>query len=79
MSHERLDDFGGKGPAPKAAPLSWDKSPVASAHYFLFERVDKNNPKCVLRERLLRGVPELHWGREDRKAIKFQCLERGGV
>ena len=31
-----LDDFGVRGPSPKAAPISWDKSPVANgAHYFL--------------------------------------------
>jgi len=45
------DDFGVKGPAPDAAPLSWDKSPVANgAHYFLFGRVDKNDPPGILRE-----------------------------
>ena len=32
-----LDDFALRGPAPKAAPISWDKSPVANgAHYFLY-------------------------------------------
>ena len=40
-----------KGPAPKSAVLSWDKSPVANgAHYFLFGRVDENDPPGVLRE-----------------------------
>lgn len=31
--------------------LSWDKSPVANgAHYFLFGRVDPNDPPGILRE-----------------------------
>ena len=47
-----IDDFGVKGPAPDSAKLSWDKSPVANgAHYFLFGRVDKNDPPGVLREK----------------------------
>jgi hypothetical protein len=46
-----IDDFGVKGPAEAAAPLSWDKSPVANgAHYFLFGKVDKKDPPGVLRE-----------------------------
>ena len=46
-----IDDFAVKGPAPDAAPLSWDKSPVANgAHYFLFGRVDEKDPPGVLRE-----------------------------
>jgi hypothetical protein len=46
-----IDDFAVKGPAPDSAILSWDKSPVANgAHYFLFGRVDKNDPPGVLRE-----------------------------
>ena len=46
-----IDDFGVKGPAQAAAPLSWDKSPVANgAHYFLFGKVDKRDPPGVLRE-----------------------------
>lgn len=41
-----------KGPAPDSAPLSWDKSPVANgAHYFLFGRVDPNDPPGILREK----------------------------
>ena len=41
-----------KGPAPDAAPLSWDKSPVANgAHYFLFGRVDERDPPGILREK----------------------------
>ena len=46
-----IDDFAVKGPAPDAAPLSWDKSPVANgAHYFLFGRVDSKDPPGILRE-----------------------------
>lgn len=46
-----IDDFGVRGPAEAAAPLSWDKSPVANgAHYFLFGEVDKKDPVGVLRE-----------------------------
>ena len=46
-----IDDFAVKGPAPDAAPLSWDKSPVANgAHYFLFGRVDDKDPPGILRE-----------------------------
>jgi hypothetical protein len=46
-----IDDFAVKGPAPDAAPLSWDKSPVANgAHYFLFGRVDSRDSPGVLRE-----------------------------
>ena len=46
-----IDDFGVKGPAPKSAKLSWDKSPVANgAHYFLFGKVDDRDPVGVLRE-----------------------------
>lgn len=83
-----VDDFGVKGPAPDAAPLSWDKSPVANgAHYFLFGRVDPSDPPGVLREKGF-GVefpnyivdvqtdPETG---EYKEAIQFQCLERGGV
>ena len=47
-----IDDFGVRGPAPATGPLSWDKSPVANgAHYFLFGRVDPNDPPGVLREK----------------------------
>ena len=47
-----IDDFAVKGPAPDAAPLSWDKSPVGNgAHYFLFGRVDQNDPPGILREK----------------------------
>jgi len=83
-----LDDFGVKGPAPKAAPLSWDKSPVANgAHYFLFGRVDKNDPPGVLREsgfgvefpNYIVDVKKDQETGEYREAIQFQCLERGGV
>ena len=47
-----IDDFAVKGPAPDSAPLSWDKSPVGNgAHYFLFGRVDQNDPPGILREK----------------------------
>lgn len=47
-----VDDFAVKGPAPDSAKLSWDKSPVANgAHYFLFGRVDPNDPPGILREK----------------------------
>ena len=47
-----IDDFGVRGPSPETGPLSWDKSPVANgAHYFLFGRVDKNDPPGILREK----------------------------
>ena len=46
-----IDDFGVKGPAPKSAVLSWDKSPVANgAHYFMLGRVDEKDPPGLLRE-----------------------------
>lgn len=77
-----------KGPAPKAAPLSWDKSPVANgAHYYLFGRVDSNDPPGVLREKGF-GVEFPNYivdvlkdpdSGEYKEAIQFQCLERGGV
>jgi hypothetical protein len=82
-----IDDFAVKGPAPDAAPLSWDKSPVANgAHYFLFGRVDPNDPKGVLRESGF-GVEFPNYivdvkkdaSGEYTEAIQFQCLERGGV
>lgn len=83
-----VDDFAVKGPAPDAAKLSWDKSPVANgAHYFLFGRVDPNDPPGVLREKGF-GVEFPNYIVDVRKdpvtgeyqeAIQFQCLERGGV
>ena len=40
-----LDDFALRGPSPKAAPLSWDKSPVANgAHYFLYGNLAGQTP-----------------------------------
>ena len=40
-----LDDFALRGPAPAAAPTSWDKSPVANgAHYFLYGKIDDRSP-----------------------------------
>jgi hypothetical protein len=83
-----IDDFAVKGPAPKSAPLSWDKSPVANgAHYFLFGRVDKNDPPGILREKgfgvefpnYIVDVKKDPVTGEYREAIQFQCLERGGV
>jgi len=83
-----IDDFGVKGPAPNAAPLSWDKSPVANgAHYFLFGRVDEKDPPGVLREsgfgvefpNYIVDVQKDEATGEYKEAIQFQCLERGGV
>lgn len=83
-----IDDFGVRGPAPDTAPLSWDKSPVANgAHYFLFGRVDPNDPSGVLREKGF-GVEFPNYIVDVQKdpetgayteAIQFQCLERGGA
>lgn len=83
-----IDDFAVKGPAPDAAPLSWDKSPVANgAHYFLFGRVDEKDPPGVLREsgfgvefpNYIVDVQKDETTGEYKEAIQFQCLERGGV
>jgi len=83
-----IDDFAVKGPAPDAAPLSWDKSPVANgAHYFLFGRVDPKDPPGILREsgfgvefpNYIVDVQKDPATGEYKEAIQFQCLERGGV
>eukprot|EP00977_Amphora_coffeiformis_P023037 scaffold12124_cov137-Amphora_coffeaeformis.AAC.3 len=83
-----IDDFAVKGPAPDAAPLSWDKSPVANgAHYFLFGRVDPNDPPGILREKgfgvefpnYIVDIKKDAATGEYKEAIQFQCLERGGV
>jgi hypothetical protein len=83
-----VDDFAVKGPAPNAAKLSWDKSPVANgAHYFLFGRVDGNDPPGVLREsgfgvefpNYIVDIKKDEATGEYSEAIQFQCLERGGV
>jgi len=83
-----IDDFAVKGPAPDSAPLSWDKSPVGNgAHYFLFGRVDPNDPKGILREKgfgvefpnYIVDVKKDPETGEYEEAIQFQCLERGGV
>lgn len=83
-----IDDFGVKGPAPDSAKLSWDKSPVANgAHYFLFGRVDENDPPGILREKgfgvefpnYIVDVKKDPATGEYTEAIQFQCLERGGV
>ena len=83
-----IDDFGVKGPAPDAAPLSWDKSPVADgAHYFMFGRVDDKDPTGILREKgfgvefpnYIVDVKKDPKTGEYTEAIQFQCLDRGGV
>ena len=83
-----VDDFGVKGPAPDSAKLSWDKSPVANgAHYFMFGRVDENDPPGILREsgfgvefpNYIVDVKKDPTTGEYTEAIQFQCLERGGV
>jgi len=83
-----VDDFAVKGPAPDAAKLSWEKSPVANgAHYFLFGRVDEKDPPGVLREsgfgvefpNYIVDVQKDPRTGEYTEAIQFQCLERGGV
>jgi hypothetical protein len=77
-----------KGPAPDSAKLSWEKSPVANgAHYFLFGRVDENDPPGILREKgfgvefpnYIVDVQKDAVTGEYTEAIQFQCLERGGV
>mmetsp|Transcript_16373 Transcript_16373/g.32944 ORF Transcript_16373/g.32944 Transcript_16373/m.32944 type:complete len:1012 (-) Transcript_16373:229-3264(-) len=83
-----VDDFGVAGPAPDSAKLSWDKSPVANgAHYFMFGRVDENDPPGILREKgfgvefpnYIVDVKKDPQTGEYTEAIQFQCLERGGV
>lgn len=83
-----VDDFGVRGPAPDSAKLSWDKSPVANgAHYFMFGRVDENDPPGILREKgfgvefpnYIVDVKKDRETGEYTEAIQFQCLERGGV
>jgi len=81
-----LDDFALRGPSPKAAPISWDKSPVANgAHYFLYGKLDRAEPRVV--EESGFGVTFPNYIVDVQKdadgryteAIQFQCLERGGV
>ena len=82
-----LDDFALRGPSPKAAPASWEKSPVANgAHYFLYGKLDPAE-KGVLQESGF-GVTFPNYIVDVQKdaetgayteAIQFQCLERGGV
>lgn len=81
-----LDDFALRGPAPKAAPISWEKSPVANgAHYFLYGKLNKAEPRVV--EESGFGVTFPNYIVDVQKdeagkyteAIQFQCLERGGV
>jgi len=81
-----LDDFALRGPSPKAAPVSWDKSPVANgAHYFLYGQLDSATPG-VLRESgfgvtFPNFIVDVQKGANGdyTEAIQFQCLERGGV
>ena len=81
-----LDDFGLRGPAPLAAPLSWDKSPVANgAHYFLYGKFEDATPG-VLQESgfgvtFPNFIVDVQKGDDGsyQEAIQFQCLERGGV
>ena len=81
-----LDDFGLRGPAPLAAPRSWDKSPVANgAHYFLYGRFDPQQAG-VLQESgfgvtFPNYIVDAQKGADGQysEAIQFQCLERGGV
>jgi hypothetical protein len=82
-----LDDFALRGPSPKAAPASWEKSPVANgAHYFLYGKLNPAQPG-VLQESGF-GVTFPNYIVDVQKdaqtgayteAIQFQCLERGGV
>ena len=82
-----LDDFALRGPAPKAAPISWEKSPVANgAHYFLYGKLNRAEPRVV--EESGFGVTFPNYIVDVQKdaatgayteAIQFQCLERGGV
>mmetsp|Transcript_145020 Transcript_145020/g.255648 ORF Transcript_145020/g.255648 Transcript_145020/m.255648 type:complete len:516 (+) Transcript_145020:133-1680(+) len=81
-----LDDFAVRGPAPKAAPLSWDKSPVANgANYFLYGKLNPATPG-VLQESGF-GVTFPNYivdvqkdaNGQYKEAIQFQCLQRGGV
>ena len=84
-----LDDFALRGPAPKAAPLSWDKSPVANgAHYFLYGKLDyPGKQEGVIQEsgfgvtfpNYIVDVQKDPNTGEYTEAIQFQCLERGGV
>jgi hypothetical protein len=81
-----VDDFAVKGPAPAAATKSWWASPVGNgAHYFLFGRVDPNDPPGVLKEKgfgvefdnYIVDVKKNPVTGEYIEAIQFQCLERG--
>jgi len=81
-----LDDFGVRGPSPKAAPVSWDKSPVANgAHYFLTAKYDRSNPGVVQESGFGATFPnyiiDVQKGPngEYTEALQFQCFQRGGV
>jgi len=83
-----LDDFALRGPAPLAAPRSWDKSPVANgAHYFLYGKLAYPGAVPGVVQESGFGVTfpnyivDVQRGADGRysEAIQFQCLERGGV
>ena len=82
-----LDDFALRGPSPKSAPISWEKSPVANgAHYFLYGKLNKALPQVVDESGFGVSFPnyivDVQKDAETGKyteAIQFQCLERGGV
>jgi hypothetical protein len=81
-----LDDFALRGPSPTAAPVSWDKSPVANgAHYFLYGKIDPSTPGVLGESGFGVTFPNfiVDVQRDDKgdytEAIQFQCLERGGV
>ena len=81
-----LDDFALRGPSPKAAPISWEKSPVANgAHYFLYGKLNRAEPRVVEESGFGVTFPnyivDIQKDSEGRytEAIQFQCLERGGV
>ena len=83
-----LDDFALRGPAPLAAPLSWEKSPVANgAHYFLYGKLDYPGAVPGVIQESGFGVTFPNYVVDVKKdangeyteAIQFQCLERGGV
>ena len=81
-----LDDFALRGPSKEAAPISWDKSPVANgAHYFLYGKLNKATPSVVDESGFGVSFPnyivDVQKDEEGKytEAIQFQCLERGGV
>ena len=69
-----------KGPALDSAKLLWDKIPVVNgAHYFLFGRVDKDDPPGVLCEKRF-GVEFPNYIVEVKKDPETgECTRAGGV